>query len=138
MLDTILVFCISFGIAWSFVQKLTNEQKPNTLALFSWTFACGVCLLHLSLVEIFRPDSEALANRYWLFLMLHVINLIFIIPLIVIWQLISVFRIANQFHVKCGLTFISWIIYFYMFWRMGSQSPDGGKSCKLSQILILL
>jgi hypothetical protein len=117
-----------FGFGWVFIirQLFKNFEVQNTivLLLFSATFSLSCTMFELIIFEIVDVLDRSSRLFHWrlnLFVML--IILIFIIPFYASYKIVSSVRLVQHRRLARTLSVITWLVFLYIFWKLGNSFP---------------
>ncbi|KAL4229367.1 Golgi pH regulator A [Mactra antiquata] len=132
IVDSCIMFFLQaffFAGGWLFFLKILykNYEVHHTgvLLVFSTTFSLSCTMFVLIIFEIIGfmdPSSRYFHWKLQLFVILFL--LIVILPAYIGFFVISNIRLVPpKRHVQVLLTFVSWCIFLYFFWKMGDPFP---------------
>lgn len=126
--DTVIVVisqCLFLLAGWMFfVKQLFRDyevQHSVVQLLFSLTFSLSCTMFELIIFEIVGILDPASRKLTWM-IGIHgmLILVIFILPFLITY---SIIRNISFIHKKLPFTIIGWLIFVYLFWRVGDPFP---------------
>lgn len=127
----IMVFlqALFFGGGWLFFLKILYKNyevhHSGVLLVFSTTFSLSCTMFVLIIFEIIGILDTSSRYFHWklqLFVILFL--LIVILPAYIAFFVLSNLRLVPpKGHVRVMLTFVSWCVFLYFFWKIGDPFP---------------
>lgn len=118
-----------FGGGWLFFLKILYKNyevhHSGVLLVFSTTFSLSCTMFVLIIFEIIGILDTSSRYFHWklqLFVILFL--LIVILPAYIAFFVLSNLRLVPpKGHVRVMLTFVSWCVFLYFFWKIGDPFP---------------
>ena len=125
MFSTQVMFFV-FGYLFFMLLLFSNYEihQRGVQVLFAITFTISCSMFELIIFEILGfMDLSSRLFHWKLNLYLALFLLIVILPMYMSYILLNNLRFLKQPRVTASLCFVSWIVYFYFFWKIGDPFP---------------
>ncbi|XP_060606517.1 Golgi pH regulator A-like [Ruditapes philippinarum] len=132
LVDSCIMFFLQalfFGGGWLFFLKILYKNyevhHAGVLLVFSTTFSLSCTMFVLIIFEIIGiMDSSSRYFHWKLQLFVILFLLIVILPAYIAFFVLSNLRLVPpKGHVRVTLTFVSWCVFLYFFWKIGDPFP---------------
>ncbi|WAR05276.1 GPHR-like protein [Mya arenaria] len=132
LVDSCIMFVLQalfFGGGWIFFLKILYKNyevhHSGVLLMFSTTFALSCTMFVLIIFEIIGiMDSSSRYFHWKLQLFATLFMLIVLLPAYIAFFVLSNLRFVPQKpHIQVALTFVSWCVFLYFFWKIGDPFP---------------
>ncbi|ELU18131.1 hypothetical protein CAPTEDRAFT_190373 [Capitella teleta] len=120
---------IFFGGGWVFfLKKLFRDYEVHhwlVLLIFSVTFALSCTMFELIIFEILGILNSSSRYFHWkLGLYAMLFTLVVVLPFYIAYFIVhNIGFVPPKKHIQILLTFISWVVFLYFFWKIGDPFP---------------